>query len=198
MQPENMNDLAFLGPARKTSLPGEEGIWVFILGDMLVFGLFFVVYIYYRGENPVLFDAGQAKLNIRLGVINTLLLLTSSLFVVLGVEAIRANNAHKARRLLQMGALCGVGFVAVKAAEYAEKFSAGIDVMTNDFFMYYFMYTGIHLVHVVLGLFFLGWLISRCRTASSKDTPIFEIGASFWHMVDLLWIMLFPLLYLVK
>lgn len=183
---------------RKAHLPGEAGIWLFILGDMIIFGMFFVAFIYYRAQAPALFDASQARLNADLAVVNTLLLLTSSLFVVLAVEAVRRNLVARARRLLMAAWLCGAGFVVIKIVEYREKSAQGINLLTDDFFMYYYMYTGIHLVHVLLGLAFLAWLIAKCRTATAADTPSFEVGASFWHMVDLLWIMLFPLLYLVK
>lgn len=184
--------------AKKRHLPGEEGIWMFILGDMLVFSLFFVTYLYYRGQEPALFNASQAHLNVHLGVINTLLLLTSSWFVALGVDAVRSDHMARAKRLFRLAWLCGAGFVALKAVEYAQKSREGFNLLTDNFFMFYYMYTGIHLIHVLLGLVFLTWLIRKCRTASAADISTFEIGASFWHLVDLLWIMLFPLLYLVK
>jgi len=193
-----VTDTTSASTERKAHLPGEDGIWLFILGDMIVFGMFFVAFIFYRAQEPTLFDASQARLNADLAVVNTLLLLTSSLFVVLAVESVRRDLVARARRLLIVAWLCGAGFVVIKVIEYREKSAQGINLLTDDFFMYYYMYTGIHLVHVLLGLAFLAWLIAKCRTATAADTPSFEVGASFWHMVDLLWIMLFPLLYLVK
>lgn len=183
---------------RKRHLPGEVGIWMFILGDMLVFSLFFVTYLFYRGQEPALFDASQARLNIHFGVINTLLLLTSSWFVVMAVDAVRSDHMARAKALFRLAWLCGAGFVALKIVEYAQKSREGINLLTDNFFMFYYMYTGIHLIHVLLGLVFLAWLVRKCRTATSADIATFEVGASFWHLVDLLWIMLFPLLYLVK
>ncbi len=179
-------------------LPGEEGVWILVLGDMIVFGLFFITYLYYRAQETDLFNHAQALLNLHFGVINTLLLLTSSWFVVMGVEAVREGCNRRAKAFLRAAFLCGAGFCAIKAIEYTEKFQEGVTLVTNDFFMYYFMYTGIHLLHVVIGLGVLLFLMQKTDGAAPQDARLFECGATFWHMVDLLWIMLFPLLYLVR
>jgi len=179
-------------------LPGEEGVWLLVLGDMIVFGFFFVTYLYYRGQEAELFDRSQALLNLHFGVINTLLLLTSSWFVVMGVDAVRDGQNRRAKALLRLAFLCGGGFCAIKALEYTEAFREGVTLVTNNFFMFYFMYTGIHLLHVAIGLGVLLFLMHKTETAAPKDVRVFESGATFWHMVDLLWIMLFPLLYLVR
>jgi nitric oxide reductase NorE protein len=179
-------------------LPGEEGVWMLVLGDMIVFGLFFVTYLYYRAQEADLFNRSQALLNRQFGVVNTLLLLTSSWLVVMAVEAIRDRRNRRAKALLRVAFLCGVGFCIIKAIEYAEKFNAGITLVTNNFFMYYFMYTGIHLLHVIIGLGVLLFLMHKTDATAPADARLFESGAIFWHMVDLLWIMMFPLLYLVR
>ena len=179
-------------------LPGEEGVWVLVFGDMIVFGLFFVTYLYYMGLEAELFERSQALLNVHFGVINTLLLLTSSWFVVMGVEAVRDGHNRRAKALLRLAFLCGAGFCAIKALEYTEAFREGVTLVTNNFFMFYFMYTGIHLLHVAIGLAVLLFLIHETEAATPQDARLFESGATFWHMVDLLWIMLFPLLYLVR
>jgi nitric oxide reductase NorE protein len=194
-----MKGPSIISPARPAKvLPGEEGVWILVLGDMLVFGLFFITYLYYRAQEADLFDRSQALLNVHLGVINTLLLLTSSWFVVMAVEAVQNGRTRRAKTLLQLAFLCGAGFCAIKVIEYTEKFCQGISLVTNDFFMYYFMYTGIHLLHVAIGLGVLLFLMHSTDGATPQDARLFESGATFWHMVDLLWIMLFPLLYLVR
>jgi nitric oxide reductase NorE protein len=185
-------------PRPVKALPGEEGVWILILGDMVVFGLFFVTYLYYRAKEGDVFARSQALLNVPFGVINTLLLLTSSWFVVMAVEAVRDGVRLRAKRLFGLGFFCGVGFCAIKAIEYAEKFRQGVSLVTNNFFMFYFMYTGIHLLHVAIGLGVLLFLMNKTGVAAPQDAPLFESGAAFWHMVDLLWIILFPLLYLVR
>lgn len=182
------------------AIPGEVGIWVFVLGDMFVFGLFFTVYVYYRGLDVELYRASQASLNQHYGALNTLLLLFSSWFVVLAVIDVREHAARHAGRLLGLAMLCGLGFSLVKIVEYGEKLRAGLGIMTNDFYMYYYIFTGLHFVHVIIGLGVLIYLTSMLRSGvkSAGELRIFESGAIYWHMVDLLWIVLFPLLYLLQ
>ena len=182
-------------PVRK--MPGEEGVWFFIFGDLIVFGLFFLTYLYYRADDPLLYRESQAQLNAGLGLLNTLILLTSSWFIARAVQAVRQGRFPLASALIAGGFSLGAGFVIVKIIEYHEKISAGINVVSNDFFMFYFMYTGIHLLHVFIGLgvlIFL-FLLSRKESAGSHIRS-FESGGAFWHLVDLLWVVLFALLYL--
>lgn len=190
----------FSSAPRRNHLPGEAGIWIFILGDMTVFGLFFATFMFYRGRDPELFANSQILLNQNWGAINTLLLLSSSWFVVVALNAVRQGRAALSSRLLSASWLCGFAFVVVKYFEWGEKLDAGITLATNDFFMYYFVFTGIHLLHLLLGLGVLLYLISLTRrpVITSKGLMLIEGGACFWHMVDLLWIVLFPILYLVK
>lgn len=183
----------------KGHVPGEAGVWVLILGDLLVFAAFFLTFLDYRGREVVVFVQSQAALNRDLGLINTALLLTSSLLVAVAVH--RARDGRRFAPLLFAGALvCGLGFVAVKVVEYGEKFTAGIGFTTNSFFMLYFAFTGIHLFHVLLGLGVLAYLAvaSRPAGAAAGRMIAIESGASFWHMVDLLWIILFALIYLLR
>ena len=181
-------------------IPGEVGVWVFILGDMLIFALLFAVFVYYRGADIALFSKAQRSLNQSFGVLNTLLLLTSSWFVVHAVEATRERRAPQARALLGAAFGCGLGFMLVKYFEYGEKLAAGLTITTNDFFMYYYLLTGIHLLHVTLGMAVLAYLWARLRVAPDLDDAVtaIESGASFWHMVDILWIILFALVYLLR
>ena len=188
-------------PVRRadTRVPGEEGIWVFVLGDMAVFALFFGTFMFSRGRNPEQFAAGHAALSVPLGTVNTVLLLTSSLLVALGVARAQVHGSDTRR--LFLGALgCGVGFVVVKALEWSHLFIAGIAVGTSEYFSYYFMFTGIHLAHVVIGLIILGRLIAQSgqHLLTEKQHRFFETGGIFWHMVDLLWVVLFALFYLVR
>lgn len=181
-------------------LPGEAGVWVFIVGDMVIFGLFFATFTYYRAQDVALFTSSQALLNQNFGAINTLLLLASSWFVITALNAARAQAVAQARRLLACAWLLGAAFVAVKYFEWGEKIGAGVTLTTNDFFMYYFVFTGIHLLHLLIGLGVLAFLISvTSRPAlEPRHIAILEGGGCFWHLVDLLWIVLFPLLYLMK
>ena len=186
-------------PARP-HLPGEVGVWVFILGDMMVFALFFVTFIYYRAQDVELFVASQAMLDQNRGALNTLLLLASSWFVVLGVHALHQHLNRLAPRLFGLALLCGLGFVVVKFFEYREKLRHGVTPATNDFFMYYFIFSGIHLLHVLIGIGVLAFMVRHLRkhAATAPNMVLIESGASYWHLVDLLWIVLFPLFYLIK
>lgn len=184
----------------RTHLPGELGVWVFILGDMLMFAAFFVVFVYYRRQDVPLFVHSQCALNQHFGAINTLLMLTSSWFVALAIHSARAHAKKFCSRFFSLALLCGLGFVLIKFFEYREKIRAGIMLTTNDFYMYYYMFTGLHLMHVLIGMGVLAYLMSIARAGDfqTKNITILESGASFWHMVDILWIVLFALLYLMK
>jgi len=181
-------------------MPGELGVWLFILGDMMVFALFFCTFMYYRGLDSASFRAGQAQLNRNLGVLNTFLLLTSSWLVALAVQAVRKRQADRAPLLFGAAGVCACGFITVKVFEYSAKLQAGITPASSDFFLYYYVFTGIHLLHVVVGLALLVWLTLRSRheNESLSELSLYESGASYWHMVDLLWVVLFPLIYLMK
>ncbi|MEX1670946.1 cytochrome c oxidase subunit 3 family protein [Zhongshania guokunii] len=185
---------------KEKHIPGEAGIWVFVLGDMFVFGLFFVTFAYYRGLNLEMFQQSQLKLNQNWGALNTVLLLTSSWFVVIGMSAIRQGFRRMSRICLSLAWLCGLGFATVKFFEYGEKISHGITLTTNDFFMYYYIFTGIHFLHLIIGMGVLAYMILRLghNKPLADDLAILESGATYWHMVDLLWIILFSTLYLIK
>lgn len=179
-------------------MPGEPGIWMFIFGDMLVFSLFFVTFAYYRAEDIALYRASQAQLNQMFGALNTFLMLSSSWFVASAVQQGRLGRAQASSRLFGLGFLCGLSFGVVKFFEYGEKIRIGITPATNDFFMYYYMFTGIHLMHVLIGMGVLAYMAAYARAGVGDEKRIrnLESGASFWHVVDLLWIVLFALLYL--
>lgn len=183
---------------RARHMPGEPGIWVFIFGDMMVFTLFFVTFAWYRGENMDLFAASHALLNQVFGVINTFLMLSSSWFVATAVRMARENRPRLVVAGFGGAFLCGIGFVVSKVFEYGEKIRAGITPATNDFFMYYYVFTGIHLMHVLIGMGVLAFMAAYARSGAFDTHKVrnLESGASFWHVVDLLWIVLFALLYL--
>lgn len=185
-------------------VPGEPGLWVLLLGDLAVFTVLFGVFLHQRARDSQLFAESQDTLNRNAGAVNTVVLLTSSLLVVFAVMSFRdARRRHLTPRLLAAGAAVGALFVVVKVFEYYEKVSAGITPGTNDFYMYYFVLTGLHLAHVLLGL---GVLLVLSRTTRTPPTTepsrthlaFLEGGACFWHLVDLLWIVIFPLVFLVR
>jgi len=180
-------------------LPGVEGVWVFVFADMTMFAVMFVCFMLDRQASPALFEQSRQALNRDLGGINTLILLTSSMLVVLAIDALKHGRPRQAPGLFALAMACGFAFMLSKAFEYAGKFKAGITLLTNDFFMYYFILTGIHLVHVIAGNVVLAVLWHKSKAAPAGGSlGLYEGGATYWHMVDLLWVCLFPLLYLVR
>lgn len=180
-------------------VPGEVGAWTFILGDMCVFAVIFGSYVHDRAASLELFRASQAVLDRDLGALNTLLLLTSSWFVALGVQAARRRLDEWVPRLFALGIGCGTAFAVVKLVEYRDKIASGFTPTTNEFFMYYFVATGIHFLHLLIGLALLTVVTVRLRRRDGAGPSLVWIEGSgcYWHMVDLLWIVLFPLLYLL-
>lgn len=186
------------GEGKRAKLPGNVGIWVFISVDLIFFTLLFLSFVIERAGKPALFAASQQKLNVELGLVNTLILLTSSWLVVLAVEAARAGGQAAIPRFLALAILCGLGFIGIKIFEYSAKFSAGISPLTNDFFMFYFLVTFFHFMHVIAGTGVLTFVGIRARRGAYRPGRVLgiEMAAIYWHMVDLLWVMIFPLIYL--
>jgi nitric oxide reductase NorE protein len=171
---------------------------MFIAGDVVLFSLLFFLFLQYRAGQEALFTDSQRHLNQALGLVNTLLMLSSSWLVASAVQAARRAQWQIASRCFAAAFACGAGFIVVKYFEYGEKIRAGVTPNSNDFFMYYYVYTGIHLIHVVIGMGVLATRTIYTRSAGrAAKVQHLESGATFWHLVDLLWIVLFALLYLV-
>ena len=183
---------------RAPALPGDAGMWVFVLGDMVIFGVYFIVFMVYRAHEQAVFLASQRHLSLASGVLNTLVLLASSRFVALAVAAAKAGDDRRARQLMYGGGLCGIAFLLVKAHEWYSLVSAGLTVQRNNFYMFYYAFTGVHLFHVLMGLIVLAVMRAELRRPAGRRTWLIEAGAIYWHMVDLLWIILFALLYLMR
>lgn len=183
----------------KKPMFGEELIWLFILGDMVTFSLFFFVYGYARTDEIDLFRASQENLNVHYGSINTLILLISSWLVVLAVRYARNGNYKRTRQSLLAASTAGGLFAILKVIEYQEKLSKGLSFETDNFFMFYYLLTGLHFAHMLTGICVLIYFayVFRAKQVGTVQFRTFESGAIFWHMVDLLWIIIFPLLYLL-
>lgn len=179
-------------------IPGESSMWFFVIGDLIIFGGYFLAYVWYRGQQPEVFLAGQARVNLGIGVANTIVLLTSSLFVALGTAAARAARTAEALRLFVIALILGAAFPVLKLSEYVPEILAGNTPGTNLFFMYYFVMTGLHLCHVMLGLVILSFVIGDLNGSAAPRMSLIETGATYWHMVDVLWIVLFALLYVMR
>ncbi len=183
----------------KQGLPGDFAIWIFIYAELLVFGIFFLAYAFARAQNVELFNEYQQTLNRETGAINTLLLITSSYFVVMAVNAIRRNAARRCSQWLMLAMLGGAVFVVVKMSEFVAKYADGVNLSTNIFYMFYLSLTFFHFMHVLMGMVILAAVAVKAYRGgySAQDHTGVETGASYWHMVDLVWIVLFPLVYVL-
>jgi nitric oxide reductase NorE protein len=186
------------GPS--THWPGEPALWSFIGGDMIVFAVMFIALSHERLHSKTVFRAGHDTLDQGLGLTNTLLLLSSSWFVASAVAAVRNGRPRLSNPLLSCAILCALAFCGIKAVEYHEKIAAGFTPMTDLFFAYYFVVTGIHLLHVILaiGVMLVVALRQRRSELQAADGVLLESAAVFWHLVDILWIFLFALIYMMR
>jgi nitric oxide reductase NorE protein len=179
-------------------LTGDRHMWVMVLGDLFIFGAYFIIFMIYRAMAPARFLAAQQHLNITVGVVNTVVLLTSSWFVARSVLAARTGDPQRAIRLIYCGGGLGVAFILIKAYEWTAELRHGFTMPSSDFFMFYYMLTGVHLFHVALGLLILGIVVRELRNPRKRRTSMVESGGIYWHMVDLLWIVIFGLLYVMR
>ena len=175
--------------AVQKGLPGELLMWVLIFSELAVFGGGLVIFMALRLMDPAGFAEAQTALLPALAGINTVLLITSGFFAAMAAQL----PMPRARRRLWLAAaaLLGVVFLILKGIEFQHKAELGITFETNDFFMLYYLLTGFHAAHVVAGILILGLVAITARPAH------IQTGAAFWHMVDLVWVLLFPVVYLL-
>ncbi len=179
--------------------PGDLAIWIFILAELTVFAVFFSAYAFTRMQHVELFNQYQQTLDRTTALLNTLALITSSYCVVRAVAAIRRDaNAGCVRWLLGALAL-GALFLILKSAEYAHHIGQGIQLSTNTFYMFYLSLTFFHFMHVIMGMAILAAVAWKARQGAynAREHTGVETGAAYWHMVDLVWLILFPLVYVM-
>lgn len=183
-------------------LPGEEIIWVLIFGEMTIFAFCILIFLYFRQLSPELFFASQVELILPLGLINTLVLITSSLFVAMGLSAFRQNLVSRSLWCLASAFGLGVIFCILKTLEFSIMGGRGLGFETNAFYTFYYVLAGVHLMHVLIGLLVIGYFFYVLAQGVSPNgmpirSKIFESGTDYWHMVDLVWILLFSVFYLL-
>jgi nitric oxide reductase NorE protein len=173
-----------------SSLPGNPMMWILILGELAVFGALLVGFSVARLLDPETFNQSQAHLHRLLAGVNTLVLVTSGFMVAIAVLLRRRGG--RARLPVLAGMALGVVFLAIKGVEYADLFYAGFGIETNTFFRLYFLITGFHALHIALGLIIMGIV---CFADSVENI---ETGAAFWHMLDAVWVLIYPIVYLLR
>ena len=175
------------------------GMWLFLGTEILLFGGLFAAYAIFRAKYPEMFFEQHVELNKKMGAVNTCILIFSSLTMAMGVSAIQRGKQKVTAILILITILCGLGFGVVKYFEYSAKFHHHIYPDTSIFFSLYFLMTGLHMLHVFIGLTILSVLFVltlKGKFTAKYSTPV-EVGGLYWHLVDLIWIYLFPLLYLI-
>jgi nitric oxide reductase NorE protein len=180
------------------SPPGGVLIWILILLEVFTFGLSLVGLMYYRVQEPMLFAESSAMLNTTLGGINTIVLLTSGFFMAAAVHSFKEQKISTGTKFTLATIVTGLAFLVIKWQEYGDKLEKGLGLDENMFFTFYWLLTGFHFIHVLVGLVILTLLLVQIRNRQ-KVTKLedIEAGAAFWHMCDLIWLLLFPALYLV-
>jgi len=187
--------------------PGDFAIWIIIYVEFITFALLFLGYAFSRRLDVELFNGSQEILSQTSGFINTFILITSSYFVVKAVQNMKTMTQEnykefniKASKWLLLALACGMSFLVIKITEFSHIFGLGINLSTNTFFMFYLLLTVFHFMHVLLGSVILFNIYQKTKVHgyTPDDHKGFETGASYWHMVDLLWIVLFPLVYIIR
>jgi len=178
--------------------PGSILMWIIVFLELMTFGMALVAMAVYSKQESQIFHNSRLFLNTTYGAINTLFLITSGFFMVLSVQFFKENKLHKSRLFLKLTMFGGLLFLVLKGLEYYQKIEAGFTIGFDTFFTFYWMLTLFHLIHVVVGLVIL---FSVHITLGKKKTNLkmedFEASAAFWHMCDLIWLLLFPMIYLI-
>jgi nitric oxide reductase NorE protein len=183
---------------RARFVPGQPDMWAFVLFETSVFTAYFGFYLFFRARHPELFLNAQAHLDLRVGVFNTLVLLLSSWSVARCVQSSRAGAYRAALRDVFLTAAFASVFLFVKVFEWVRLVHGGNGLDSNDFFTYYFFLTGIHFVHLLIGFVVLGVIVYQLRSPARRSQELVETGATYWHTVDFLWVLIFALLYVVR
>jgi heme/copper-type cytochrome/quinol oxidase subunit 3 len=178
------------------------GIWLFLASEVMLFGALFSTYIFLRVANAEWGPHPDAKLNVWLGMINTFVLIASSVTMVMCWATLKMNQFKDFKRNLLYTVVLALTFMVIKSFEYGGKFSHDIFPSTSTFYATYFLMTGLHGIHVVGGVvvlvYFLGPGKKMWETEPEKFTNRIEVTGLYWHFVDLVWIFLFPTFYLLS
>lgn len=179
-------------------VPGETDMWFFVAFESLVFTSYFCVYLYYRTQHQRSFLQAQSALALPLGIVDTILLLTSSWAIARCVQHTRAARYRAAQRCALVTAGLGVAFLALKVVEWVRLIGGGHTLTSSDFMQYFFFLTGIHAIHLLIGFVALGVLVHQLTDPQRRSHQTIETCSTYWHTIDLYWVLIFALLYIVR
>jgi len=179
--------------------PGGILIWFLIILELFTFLGAALIFVYYRKNLLQEFTESKAMLNPIIGTVNTIILITSGYFMAISVNKLREDNNEKSAFFMLIGLVLGVAFLIIKGVEFYHKIELGIGFGYNTFFTFYWLMTGFHFVHVLFGVGLLAYMYFDVKKEKYNSTKIFDVeaSASYWHMCDLIWILIFPILYLL-
>jgi len=178
--------------------PGDPDMWLFVVFESLVFTSYFCIYLYARTQHEQAFLAAQSALTMSLGILQTVVLLTSSWTIARCVRETRAARYAAAQRFAFMTAGLGAVFFALKIAEWVHLIGEGHTFTSSDFMQHFFFLTSIHAIHLIIGFVVLGVLVRQLADPARRSTPMIETCSTYWHTVDLFWVVIFALLYVVR
>jgi cytochrome c oxidase subunit 3 len=197
------------GHQHRDDVGSRMGMWLFLFTELILFGGLFLVYAVYRFQYPEEFHLAARELDTFVGTVNTLILLTSSLTIALSIAALQRGRRHLSMMFVGMTVILALSFLANKYFEWAHKFEVGLYPGSPDlvnkppgeilYFALYFVMTGLHALHVIIGMIVLIVILAMiARGTVHKDSYVkLEAGGLYWHLVDIIWIFLFPLFYLL-
>lgn len=178
--------------------PGGVLIWIVIFLELITFSFGLVAFVYYGKNDADLYHTSSQTLNKSIAIANTFILLTSSYFMAVAIDSLKIKNSTKGAAFIKYTLLMGMLFVVLKTVDYYLKIQAGELLTTNIFYTFYWMLTAFHLIHVIIGLLILSYFY---YTLKNGNSPLLltdsTAGAAFWHLCDLIWLLLFPALYLL-
>lgn len=209
MNQESEAALVHTAHVHRDDVASKMGMWLFLFTELLLFGGMFILYAAYRYMYSDDFTVAAMRLDTLLGAVNTIILLTSSLTVALSIAALQRNQKRFSIYLLSFTIICGLGFLVNKYFEWGHKIQLGIypkgpamaDFSDGEVLFYglYYVMTGLHGLHIIVGLIFLSiilWFIIKDKLTADNYQRLENAGL-YWHLVDIIWIFLFPLFYLI-
>lgn len=183
-----------------TGIPnGKLGMWVFLASEIMLFGSFISAYVILRTGSSYFLIPSREMLGIPLATLNTFILITSSVSMVLALDSIQRNDNAKMIRYLQITLLLAFAFLGIKGYEYHHKIAEGITISSGLFGSFYYTLTGLHALHILGGIGFITYLLVLARRGhwSAENHARVEYCGLYWHFVDLVWVILFPIFYLL-